>query len=117
MEARISIGVGELVEMPAPENFDIEQREICRMERTASGRLVKDVIAVKKEIRLKYVALEKSDFLHIRRLYEDGQLVKVEYREAGVLHSIEAYVANLPRKVTTYDTNFVRDVEVLLEEV
>lgn len=117
-DAIVRIGyLGEMVEMPSPESLSIEQNEICRTERTASGRMVKDVVAVKKAISLSYPALEIEQFSKIKFFYESGKLVKFEYVESGTPCEIEAYITNLPREIVVYDTDYVSDVKITLEEV
>lgn len=117
-DAVLNINSGaEVVTMPPPEVFDLIPREICRMERTASGRMVKDIVAIKREIKLKYDALTKEDFLALRAIYERGTSAEVAYREASTTSKATMYITSLPRRIVTYDTDFVRDVDVTFEEV
>lgn len=117
-DAKINIGYwGEMAEMPSPESLEVDQQEISRMERTASGRMVKDVVATKKVIDIKYVALEAEHYSHYLRLYEAGKAVKVEYTESGAPQSLDMYITSMPRNIVTYNTDYVRDVQITLEEV
>ena len=49
--------------------FSEENQEISRTGRTASGRLVKDIIAVKKVFKLTYDMIDNEDILTFETIY------------------------------------------------
>lgn len=57
--------------IPRPDSFKISPIKIERAERTASGRLVKDVIAKKKQFQLSYKGLDAQTTTMLEDLYYD----------------------------------------------
>jgi len=104
-------------DIPRPKQMSVVDTEIAKAERTASGRLVKDIIAIKRKIQLKYDGLSAASFNLFRTYYEAGKPVNFIYDEAGLAKTIECYITEMPRRVFVYNPAYVSDVTVALEEV
>jgi hypothetical protein len=64
--------------------FAINPVELARVDRTASGRLVKDIIATKSIFDLKYSEIDGSDLTTYLDLYDlDDELVFRRYTSAS----------------------------------
>jgi len=71
--------------IPKPDSFKISPIKIERTERTASGRLVKDVIAKKKQFQLSYKGLDASITAMLENLYYDTEgFLSFVYESNGV---------------------------------
>ncbi|MBU9711058.1 hypothetical protein [Evansella tamaricis] len=96
-----------------------EDIEISREDRTASGRLVRDIIAIKKRFSLSYGVLEGEDLEQLSRLYNlQVPLNLIIERESGSNDSYEVVFRPFAR------SNFLRTgewywrgISVTLEEV
>lgn len=105
-------------EIPTPENdIQIEEIEISRAERTASGRLVKDIIAVKKTYTLQYAGLLPSHALTFINAYRIGEPVTFEYEDVTGTHSVEVYIQSLPRSIYNPKPEYTKNIIITLEEV
>ena len=105
-------------EIPIPENdIQIEEIEIAREERTANGRLVKDIIAVKKTYTLQYAGLLPSHALTFINAYRTGEPVTFEYEDVEGAHSKQVYIHPLPRSIYNPKPEYTKDITITLEEV
>jgi len=104
-------------DIPRPKQVSVVDTEIAKADRTASGRLVKDIIAVKKKIQLKYDGLTAASFNLFRTYYEAGKPVNFIYDEAGQTKTIQCYITEMPRQLFVHNTNYVSDITITLEEV
>ena len=105
-------------EIPTPErDIQIDEIEISRAERTASGRLVKDIIAVKKTYTLQYAGLLPTDALTFINAYRTGEPVTFEYEDVEGSHSKKVYIHSLPRSIYAPKPQYTKDITVTLEEV
>lgn len=104
-------------DIPKPKQISIVDTEIAKADRTASGKLVKDIIAIKKKIQLKYDGLTAASFNLFRTYYEAGKPVNFIYDEAGQTKKMQGYITEMPRNVFVHNTNFVSDITITLEEV
>ena len=105
-------------EIPTPENdIQIEEIEIAREERTASGRLVKDIIATKLRFTLQYKGLLPNDALIFINAYRNGEPVTFEYEDVTGTHSVEVYIQSLPRSIYNPKPEYTKDITITLEEV
>ena len=106
------------IEIPTPENdIQIEEIEIAREERTASGRLVKDIIAVKKIYTLQYAGLLPSHALTFINAYRNGNPVIFQYEDVTGTHSVEVYIQSLPRSIYNPKPEYTKDITITLVEV
>lgn len=103
--------------IPKPKQVSIVDIEIAKGDRTASGKLVKDIIAVKKKIQLKYDGLTAASFNLFRSYFEAGKPVNFVYDEAGQTKIIQCYITEMPRQLFIHNTNYVSDITITLEEV
>lgn len=62
---------------PFGRTLTITDTELSRGERTASGRLVKDVIATKKKFKLVYDAIDGDELENIIDLYEANDVMNL----------------------------------------
>ena len=104
--------------IPIPEtDVQIDEIEISRAERTASGRLVKDIIAVKKTYTLQYAGLLPSHALTFINAYHNGNPVIFQYEDVTGTHSVEVYIQSLPRSIYNPKPEYTKDITITLEEV
>lgn len=102
--------------IPDPENdMQIEEEEIGREERTASGRLVKDITTVKLTFALNYNGLLPADAMTFINAYRNSP-VEFEYEDFEGIHTKQVYVAPLPRSVYTPKPQYTKDIAITLEE-
>ena len=101
--------------------FAIEDFEISKEQRTASGRLVKEVIAVKKRFTLEYSFVTNAILKQLKELYQSGTHnhlnLKIEQEDG----SIEEYeVVFRPFSRSRYligDKWYWEGISIELEEV
>jgi len=104
--------------IPTPENdVQIEEIEISAAERTASGRMVKDIIAIKNAYTLTYDGLLPADALTFINAFRSGEPVTFEYEDVEGLQTKQVYVQSLPRKIYNPKPEYTKDVTIVLEEV
>ncbi len=105
-------------DIPTPENdIQIEEIEIAREERVASGKLVKEIIANKLRFTLQYRGLLPAAALTFINAYRTGGSVTFEYEDVEGSHSVEVYIMPLPRSIYSPKPQYTKDVTVTLEEV
>lgn len=105
-------------EIPTPENdIQIEEIEIAREERMASGKLVKEIIATKLRFTLQYKGLLPNDALIFINAYRNGEPVTFEYEDVTGTHSVEVYIQSLPRSIYNPKPEYTKDITITLEEV
>ena len=79
----VSAGTLELLS-PYSRKFKISNIELSRKGRTADGKLVKDIIAAKKEFSLSYDMIDDSELEKYIDLYaEDSELILRDSRADG----------------------------------
>jgi hypothetical protein len=108
--------IGQEVEIPDPEGFAITPIEISKSERTASGRMVKDIIAVKRKFSLRYDALDPADVNIFVSFYEIGRTVNFIYEDSGRTVSAIVYITDLPRELFVHDFRYSENINITLEE-
>lgn len=101
--------------------LSVEDFEIKNEQRTASGRLIRDVIAVKKRFKLDYSFATNAILKQLKQIYQagiNGNLVLKIEQEDG---SIEQYeVVSRPFSRSRYlvgDKWFWEGISIELEEV
>ena len=106
------------IEIPTPEtDVQIDEIEISRAERTVNGRLVKDIIAIKKTFTLSYAGLLPADALTFINAYRTGEPVTFEYEDVEGAHSKQVYIHPLPRSIYNPKPQYTKDITITLEEV
>jgi hypothetical protein len=86
----IKLGVlgSEAMLSPGGRTFTEGRLELAREDRTASGKLVKEIIAVKKTFKLDYELIDGDDLAAIITLYNlQSELSLLVYEEGSVLSS------------------------------
>jgi len=105
-------------EIPTPErDIQIDEIEIAREERMASGKLVKEIIATKLRFTLQYKGLLPNDALIFINAYRNGEPVTFEYEDVTGTHSVEVYIQSLPRSIYNPKPEYTKDITITLEEV
>ena len=105
-------------EIPTPEtDVQIDEIEIAREERMASGKLVKEIIATKLRFTLQYKGLLPNDALIFINAYRNGEPVTFEYEDVTGTHSVEVYIQSLPRSIYNPKPEYTKDITITLEEV
>lgn len=103
--------------IPTPrQNIAIEYIEISRSERTVSGLMVKDIIAIKKQYTLSYTGLKPEEAQIFIDAYISGGPVEFEYVDVQGEQSVTVYVMSLPREIYSYRPNYTANITVALEE-
>ena len=106
------------IKIPAPEtDVQIDEIEISRAERTASGRLVKDITAVKNTYTLQYAGLLPNHAITFINAYRGGNPVIFQYEDVTGTHSTEVYIQSLPRSIYNPKPEYAKDITITLEEV
>lgn len=106
------------VKIPAPEqDVQIEPIERSRTDRTASFRLVKDLVAIKYRFTLQYSGLLPTDALTFIDIYESGKPAIFSYEDVRGAQSKKVYIQSLPRSIYNPKPEYTKDVTVVLEEV
>lgn len=106
---------------PMGRRFAIEDFEISKEQRTASGRLVKEVIAVKKRFTLEYSFVTNAILKQLKELYQSGihnnLNLKIE-QEDGTIEEYEVVFRPFSRsRYLIGDTWYWEGISIELEEV
>jgi hypothetical protein len=101
--------------------FAIEDFEISKEQRTASGRLVKEVIAVKKQFTLEYGFVTNAILKQLKELYQSGLRnnlnLKIE-QEDGTIEEYEVVFRPFSRsRYLIGDKWYWEGIRIELEEV
>jgi hypothetical protein len=106
---------GQVIPTPK-QNISINYIEIVRSERTATGRLVKDVIALKRQFSIPYAGLKPTEAQIFVDAYETGEPVLFEYTDVQGVQTAIVYVMSLPREIYSYKPNYTQNITITLEE-
>jgi len=102
--------------IPTPNGFSITTQEIAREGRTASGRLVKDIIAVKKVFTLEYNALTAEQVQTLLTEYERREFLSFIYPDRGQNRTATVWFAELPRELLLTSIEHWGNFSITLEE-
>ena len=103
--------------IPAPrENIVIEYIEISRTERTVTGRMVKDIIAVKRRFTLTYRGLTSEQALIFLNAYRSGRPATFEYIDIQGVQTAKVYITSLPREIFAPRPHYTQNVTITMEE-
>lgn len=105
-------------EIPKPrENVGVDYIEIARTERTISGRLVKDIIAVKRKFSISYQGLKPEEALIFIDIYNSGRAVEFEFEDVQGIEKTTVYITSLPREIFIHKPQYTKNIMIGLEEV
>lgn len=104
-------------EIPRPKTFGINHKEISRRERTASGRMVKDITAIKRIFNLSYTGLSAQAMKTFLDVYRAGKAVPFSYDAAGGSDTVNVYLESLPHEVFLFRPQYSQNITITLEEV
>lgn len=108
---------GSEKEMPRPERVSIEYIEISRKNRTASAKLVKDIIAIKQIFTISYKGLTTNNINMFLQIYQARKAVNFIYDDAGKVKSTMVYLTNFPRELFIPKPQYSKNITITLEEV
>lgn len=103
-------------DIPRPTSFSIDPVEVSKSERTASGRLVKDIVAIKNEYNLTYQGLKPNQLKIFTDLYALGDPVSFIYDDASGEQTKSVYITSLPRGVFVRRPSLSENVTITLVE-
>ncbi len=103
--------------IPSPRRMNIEPVELSVVARMASGRKVKDVIAIKNNYVLSYQGLKSESFLVFKDAYYSGNSVSFEYEDAEGAKIVYVTVNEMPYSLLKQNPKLSQNVTITLEEV
>lgn len=103
--------------IPEPEEMKVNPIEYGVNERTASGRRVKDITAVKKSFTLAYKGLKPATAAVFKNAYLTGVAVQFEYEDSDEPNPILVDITSLPYSILKYNPTLNQNVTITLEEV
>lgn len=109
--------VGQEINIVDPDGFQIIPFKISKTNRTASGRLVEDIIAIKNNYVLRYIALDPEDINNFIQLFKDGNTLNFIYEDSGQEKIVRVNLNEMPRELFIYDWRYSKDITLTLEEV
>ncbi len=107
---------GNEVDIPAPSGFKIDPQPIARKDRTASGKLVEDIIAVKKVFTLDYAALNVNQVQVLLIEYERSSFLSFIYTDCGIEKQAVVWFASFPRERLLTPSEYWGNFSITLEE-
>jgi hypothetical protein len=108
---------GQEQEILAPVSMAVQPVEIARQDRTASGRKVKDIIAVKNNYQLTYKGLSAASMKIFVNIYKQGEEVSFIYDDSEGEKQVMVYITSLPREIFKRRPDLSQNVSITLEEV
>lgn len=105
------------IEIIAPESMDVNPVEYGVSARTASGRRVKDITAVKNSYTLRYKGLKPATAAVFKNAYLSGNAVQFEYEDSDGPKSVSVDITSLPYSTLKYNPTLNQNVTITLDEV
>lgn len=105
------------VKAPQLQGFTITPFEISKTITMASGRTVKEVVAVKNKFSLAYERLMYSDYEVFYDAFISGEPVAFTYLDNDVEISTVAYITSVPRGIYQEKSIVSHGIAITLEEV
>lgn len=102
--------------IPTPESFTIEPQQITREGRTASGRLVKDVIAVKRQFTLSYGGMTPEQAAVFVTEFNRNQFLSFTFPDQGQTQAATVWFGTLPRELRWQLLSHWNGVSITLDE-
>lgn len=90
---------------------------IERSERTASGKLVTDIIADKYRYELRYHGLTVASMLIFKTIFTAGAEVVFTYTDSAGAQSKTVYMPSLPYSIHKLNPALSQNVTIKLEEI
>jgi hypothetical protein len=103
--------------IPEPKEMDVDAVEICVKRTTASGKKVKDVIAIKNNYKLSYQGLKSDSFIVFKNAYDIGEAVPFEYEDAEGTQTVNVYISTIPHSLFKLNPKLPQNITITLEEV
>ncbi len=103
--------------IPSPQTVRISTTQIGKTDRTASGRKVKDIVAVKRTFELTYKGLKPSTMQFFINSYLSGETGIFEYTDANGTNTVEVDIVDIPRELLKQKPQYSQNVTITLEEV
>ena len=95
----------------------IKPIRIERKERTASGKLVTDIVADKHEYELSYSGLSVASMLIFKTIFTAGAPVTFTYLDSAGAQSKTVYMPSLPYSIHKLNPLLSQGVTIKLEEI
>ena len=111
---------GFLILLPAEgRTYQEGESQLSRTERTASGRLVRDVISTKKTFNLNYSLIDDTELIKILEIYElEGEVTLQIKRMDGVVNTHTVLMEPFDReRVLATGNGLWRNVSISMREV
>lgn len=105
------------IKIVKPKGFFIDEEKISTRDRTASGRSVEDVVAIKKMFTLNYVGIYRKDLQTFIDVYRNFVPVIFNYIDNGIEETAFVRINSMPRGIYTEMDNVSYDINIELEEV
>lgn len=114
----MKIGVlGKEKEIRRPKEFKVEPVKLSVSDRTASGRKVTDIIAIKNIFTLTYNGLFPKDMKIFTDIYKKGEAVNFIYEDENGTQNAMVDITSLPRELYTPRMELSKNITITLEEV
>lgn len=108
------------VKLPEPEDFDISKKEISKSKRLASGKLVKEIISVKRSYSLSYKAITPAALVNLVALEDLHDFMDFKYTDVGGVKTVRVWLNQIDRSMLItdeeYNGQFWGNITVKLEE-
>jgi len=105
------------IEILEPESMDINPVELSKKVTMASGKQVKEIIAVKNNYTLIYKGLKPTTVAAFKNTFLEGNSVPFEYADSNGTKIVEVYIVSLPYSILKYNPKLNQDVTITMEEV
>lgn len=103
--------------IPTPKQMNVEPVELSVADRTASGKKVKDIIAIKRNFNLSYQGLKPDSFIIFKTFYYAGNAVILEYEDSEGIQTVNVFISTLPHSLLKRNPELSQNVTITLEEV
>lgn len=105
-------------EIPQPrQNVVVDFVEIGRSQRAITGRLVKDIVAIKQVFTLNYFGLDPDSAKIFLDGYKAGKPLEFEYEDYSGNHKTTVYITTIPRELYSYKPRYTANIAITMEEV
>ena len=102
--------------IPIPDSFSISPFDIERRDRTASGKLVKEIIATKDVYTIIYNSLTGNE-VQILKSFRQGDFVTLEYFEGGQFNEKLVEYSSFDRQLVIQEPEHYMETTLIFEEV
>lgn len=109
--------IGQEIEILDPDSFRIVPFELSKKVTMASGRTVKEIIAIKNNFILNYDAMSPDDINPFIEIFTNNGVVNFIYEDRGITKNAIVSIAEIPRDLFVYDWQYSENVTISLEEV